>query len=361
VAELRIARSFGSTTNCHDSAAVETVRSTLKRELDQKRLGFCFPAGYEAAHSGHRVKTRESAARRSARQTPASRRLAIGRYDLAMADETMTSGRNLQERVSYLGRAALVVGSHPLEGLDRIRGRTEIVLCKYLPFVTGQKPSATTTEPVKNLHELLGLEWPCPLEQDFNDTWTDLEGNMASMGLKVGKGHDADANLAHVVWCAIRHMDPLRVLETGVARGVTSVLALRALSQSNRGVGGRLWSIDLPPMMPGWHEQSRVLVDETAWPEWTYIRGSSRRTMTSTCAAMKSVDIFVHDSLHTPQTMKYEFEKVWPLMDAGGLLISDDVEGSSIFVDFVNSHHVEKWFTAPKADKDGLFGVALKA
>ena len=70
-------------------------------------------------------------------------------YDLAMADETMKSGRNLQERVGYLGRAAFVVASHPLEGLDRIRGRTEIVLCEHFPSVAGQKPSATTTEPVR--------------------------------------------------------------------------------------------------------------------------------------------------------------------------------------------------------------------
>ncbi len=283
----------------------------------------------------------------------------INLYDLAMADQAMKSGRNLQERVAYVGRAALVVATHPLEGLDRIRGRTEIVLCERLSSVAGQRPSATTAEPVKNLHELLDVDWPCPLEESFNEAWSDLGRHMASSGLKVGEGHDADANLARVVWCAIRHMDPQRVLETGVARGVTSVLALGAMAQSNGGLG-RLWSIDLPPMMSGWHEQSKVLVDEIAWPDWTYIRGSSRRTMASTCASMESIDIFIHDSLHTPQTMKYEFEKAWPFMRAGGLLISDDVEGNSAFVDFVKSRRVEKWFTAPKADKAGMFGVALK-
>jgi predicted O-methyltransferase YrrM len=276
-----------------------------------------------------------------------------------MADQTMRSGRNFQERVRYIGRAAFVVASHPLEGWDRIRGRTEIVLSEHLSSVAGQKPSATTTEPVKNLHELLDVDWPCPLEEAFNEAWGDLGRRMASSGLKVGEGHDADANLAHVVWCAIRHTDPQRVLETGVARGVTSVLALGALAQSNDGLG-RLWSIDLPPMMAGWHEQSKVLVDETAWPDWTYLRGSSRRTMASTCASMESIDIFIHDSLHTPQTMKYEFEKAWPFMRAGGLLISDDVEGNSAFVDFVQSRRLKKWFTSPKADKEGLFGVALK-
>ena len=212
---------------------------------------------------------------------------------------------------------------------------------------------------MKSLHELLGADWPCPLEQSFDEAWSDLARNMKSVGLKVGEGHDADENLAHVVWCAIRHLNPKKVLETGVARGVTSVLALGAMAQSSDG-DGRLWSIDLPPMMSGWHEQSKVLVDETAWPDWTYIRGSSRRTMSSTCTSMGSIDVFIHDSLHTPQTMKYEFEKAWPFMHSGSLLISDDVEGNSAFVDFVTSHGVEKWFTAPKAGKKGMFGVALK-
>ena len=145
----------------------------------------------------------------------------------------------------------------------------------------------------------------------------------------------------------------------GSLAGVTSALALGAMAQSN-GEVGRLWSIDLPPMMSGWHEQSKVLVDEAAWPNWKYIRGSSRRTMTSTCASIGSIDVFVHDSLHTPQTMKYEFDKAWPFMRTGGLLISDDVEGNSAFVDFVEARRIEKWFIAPKADKAGLFGVALK-
>jgi predicted O-methyltransferase YrrM len=271
----------------------------------------------------------------------------------------MTSGRNLQERVGYLGRAALVVASHPLEGLDRIRGRAEILVTERMPSVAGPAPSATTMHPVARFHELLGVEWPCPLEHDFQKIWAELAAAAATTELQVGAGHDADGDLAHIVWCAIRHMEPQRVLETGVARGVTSVLALRALSASGDGAG-RLWSIDLPPMMPGWHEQSKVLVDEVAWPDWTYVRGSSRRTMTRTCSAMGSIDIFVHDSLHTPQTMKYEFEKAWPHMRAGGLLISDDVEGNSAFVDFIDAHEVQRWFTARKAGKAGLFGVAFK-
>jgi len=132
------------------------------------------------------------------------------------------------------------------------------------------------------------------------------------------------------------------------------------MSNSNGGVG-HLWSIDLPPVMPIWHEQSKVLVDETLWRDWTYVRGSSRRQMPRVCETMKTVDIFIHDSLHTPMTMKYEFTQAWTSMRVGGLLISDDVEGNSSFLDFIGSHGVQKWFVAPHTAKEGLFGVALKA
>ena len=273
--------------------------------------------------------------RSTARASKISEPMHISRYNFAMAEQTMNSWQKSAGASGLCRSSALVVASHPMEGLDRIHGRVEIVLSEHLSSVAGQKPSATTVEPVRNLHELLGVDWPCPLEGGFKESWSDLARHMDGAGLKVGEGHDADSNLAHVVWCAIRHMDPQRVLETGVARGVTSVLALGAMAQSNG--GGRLWSIDLPPMMSGWHEQSKVLVDETAWPDWTYIRGSSRRTLVSTCTSMDSIDIFVHDSLHTPQTMKYEFEKAWPFMRTGALLICDDVEGNSAFVDFVDS------------------------
>ena len=114
-------------------------------------------------------------------------------------------------------------------------------------------------------------------------------------------------------------------------------------------------------MMSGWHEQSKVLVDEAAWPNWTYIRGSSRRTMTSTCASIGSIDIFIHDSLHTPQTMKYEFEKAWPFMRSGGLLISDDVEGNSAFVDFVTSRDIEKMVHRTKGGQSRLVRSGVQA
>jgi hypothetical protein len=58
--------------------------------------------------------------------------------------------------------------------------------------------------------------------------------------------------------------------------------------------------------------------------------------------------------------MRYEFDKAWPFMRAGALLIFDDVGGNSAFVDFVTSRRIERRFSAPKADEAGLFGVAFK-
>ena len=66
-------------------------------------------------------------------------------------------------------------------------GRTEIVLWRVLSSVAGQKPSATAAEPVKKLHELLYVDWPCPLEEGFNEAWRDLGRDMASSGLRSAK------------------------------------------------------------------------------------------------------------------------------------------------------------------------------
>lgn len=273
--------------------------------------------------------------------------------------DTMNTGRSLPERASYLGRALSILASHPWEGVDRLRGRVEIALSEHLPFVAGQQPKATTSEPLEALHSLIGAEWPCTLQEDFADAWMTLERRLAHPGFQVGEGHDADSSLAHVVWCAIRHMRPKRVLETGVARGVTSALILGAMSKPGS-VGGHLWSIDLPPVMPGWHAQSKALVDDSLCSSWTYIRGSSRRVMRDTCAEMQTIDVFIHDSLHTRMTMNYEFNLAWTTMHSGSLLISDDVEGNAAFMDFVRSHGVVKWFIAPHEQKRGLFAVAIK-
>ncbi len=51
-------------------------------------------------------------------------------------------------------------------------------------------------------------------------------------------------------------------------------------------------------------------------------------------AQLGTVDVFIHDSLHTYEHMKFEFEQAYPHIRPGGLLISDDALWNSSFQEF---------------------------
>ncbi len=44
--------------------------------------------------------------------------------------------------------------------------------------------------------------------------------------------------------------------------------------------------------------------------------------------------MFLHDGLHTPQTMTFEFHCGWQYLAKNGVLVSDDVQSNPAFVDF---------------------------
>jgi predicted O-methyltransferase YrrM len=149
------------------------------------------------------------------------------------------------------------------------------------------------------------------------------------------------------VWEAAHTLKPDVVVETGVARGLTSALILDALEENGK---GHLYSIDLPPL----HELTiGEAVTDSLTHRWTYLRGSSRELLPSLAGALKPVDIFIHDSLHTYWTMRFEFSWALEHLRPGGMLISDDIESNAAFdkLDGTAYHHSEK---------DGLFGVYAK-
>ena len=58
--------------------------------------------------------------------------------------------------------------------------------------------------------------------------------------------NDGDPGVTRAIWCLIRHLAASKVVETGVAHGVTSRFVLEALQRNG---GGHLWSIDLPLLL----------------------------------------------------------------------------------------------------------------
>ncbi len=133
-------------------------------------------------------------------------------------------------------------------------------------------------------------------------------------------------------YAAVRALRPNLVVETGVANGVSSAYLLLALHLNGQGT---LYSIGLDDAkyLPAGRSLGWVVPD---WlrPRWKVMPGDSREILPKLLAQLKSIDVFIHDSLHTYEHMIWEFRQAYPRLRSGGLLLSDDAGWNSAFSDF---------------------------
>ncbi|HEY2364044.1 MAG TPA: class I SAM-dependent methyltransferase [Candidatus Angelobacter sp.] len=161
--------------------------------------------------------------------------------------------------------------------------------------------------------------------------------------------HDADAGLADFCYVICRALRPRVVVETGVGSGVTTSFILQALAANGE---GRLWSIDLPPI--GAEQFAGSFVPQPLRNRWTLLRGRSRDLLPRLLSDLPAPDVFLHDSLHTTRNMTFEFHAAWQKMNAGGVLLSDDIHMSKAFARFINDKQVGLSLAGSR------FGVAFK-
>ncbi len=95
---------------------------------------------------------------------------------------------------------------------------------------------------------------------EFWDLWPEIIRELEAKGIRAGpesfqSWNDGDAGLVRAIWCLTRHLRPKKVVETGVAHGVTSRFILEALKRNG---DGHLWCIDLPPIERVWRRQVGV-------------------------------------------------------------------------------------------------------
>jgi hypothetical protein len=181
----------------------------------------------------------------------------------------------------------------------------------------------------RGLHELLGAPWPCPRTERFWELWSEVVQSLEAKSLRLGRGAfagwgDGEPGLVRAVWCLTHHLRPSSVVETGVARGITSRFILEALARND---AGHLWSIDLPPPLDrSLHDQVGVAVPERVRDRWTYIRGSSRRRLPRLLAQLGEIDLFIHDSRHSQRNLLFELKHAWDALKPAGVLVADDID-----------------------------------
>lgn len=283
----------------------------------------------------------------------------------------MTS-RPFAARAGSIWHRLALVASDPREGLDRLRNSIETrrdtpsiwsgveagtfpskaqvradVLARY-----GYRPTA---EPQERLHAALGAPASCGMCAEFDDVWADVCTSLAGSGLSPGSGLDADSAFARALWTIVRHRRPLRIVETGVSRGITSRMLLEALERNR---DGQLWSIDLPPLAADWREQTRAAVPESLRSRWTFLRGSSRRHLRPLLERLAGVDVFLHDSSHTESNMRFELSAALPALRANGILVADDIHENGAFGEIVERAGIAP-IIAQEEIKAGMFGVIV--
>lgn len=148
-----------------------------------------------------------------------------------------------------------------------------------------------------------------------------------------------------LLYILLRDLEPERVVETGVCNGASTAVILQALEDNGT---GHLASIDLPDFVddrsddhefwegkggaaipegrePGW------VVPEELTDRWTLTLGKSQDELEPVLEELGSIDVFLHDSEHSYECMRFEYEAAYPRLREGGLLISDDVTWNSAF------------------------------
>jgi hypothetical protein len=223
----------------------------------------------------------------------------------------------------------------------------------------------------QRLHQALGVPYPCDATAEFWDLWPKVISELEAKGIRPGPEsfwvwNDGDAGLVRAIWCLLRHLRPKKVVETGVAHGVTSRFILEALERDG---DGRLWSIDLPPLEREWREQVGAAVGDRYSDRWTYVRGSSRRRLPKLLSRLGQIDLFIHDSLHSERNVRFELDRAWAALRPNGALVVDDVDanwGFRSFTEIFSGHQTMICEAEPlhpdlrRFNKKGLFGIILK-
>lgn len=142
-------------------------------------------------------------------------------------------------------------------------------------------------------------------------------------------------------YAIVRASRPSLVVETGVANGVSTAYLLLALKKNGIGhlhsVGLEEGSFLPPGKGIGW------LVPEEFRCRWTLHRGDAAQLLPALLRELGTIDVFIHDSLHTYEHMMFEFDQACPHLRPGGFLLADDALWNAAFDDFARKAEARAW------------------
>jgi hypothetical protein len=168
--------------------------------------------------------------------------------------------------------------------------------------------------------------------------WEPILNGVISREKELDGGAGIHPDEGKVLYGLVRALRPQNLVETGVAGGVSTAFLCAALIENEV---GKLVSIDLPPE----EAQGRMHDDggRMEWPKrgigWAIPDVIRERMEERHSIVLEDVvtalprviddlgiiDFFLHDDVHTPPHMLWEFRLLWPRLGDGGALASDDI------------------------------------
>jgi predicted O-methyltransferase YrrM len=184
-------------------------------------------------------------------------------------------------------------------------------------------------------------------------------GHRYNTGRVTGRdGYDEGLRLYRL----LRDLQPQVAVETGVCNGVSTAFVLQALEDNGEGM---LHSIDLPEVAGEeyeegtfWDGKGGAVIPpgkEPGWmvpvalrERWELKLGRSQDELRPLLERVGPIDFFMHDSEHSYECMSFEFRAAWDVMRDGGMLVADDVNVNTAWVEFAREIGREPEALGPK-------------
>lgn len=166
------------------------------------------------------------------------------------------------------------------------------------------------------------------IQEELTAKWNEAQDSWNRTGIM-------DFSCSALLFQLMRTLKPRVVVETGVANGASSTFILWAMEAN--GVGA-LYSIDWSEsgelsFVPQGKEIGWMVPDELR-KRWHLEIGRSEEKLDPLLKQIGTIDIFLHDSDHSYETMMYEYKAAWPYLARNGLLLSDDAKMNIAFAEF---------------------------
>ncbi len=218
------------------------------------------------------------------------------------------------------------------EGFSEVAARTAIRFMPRRPLALSDVLTpqvALAWNPEQCLRFLAASSNSAELSSDAFIQWTSEWQESVDFGVasptEIPEEWNVEKQTSLLLYCLVRWNQPQTVLETGIARGASSLSILTAMERNGK---GNLVSVDVM-------DDVGMLVPESLHGRWSKVilnPEKSRVEFRGLVERIQPIDMFFHDSDHNERWMTFEFTTVLPKMANGGIFASDDAHQNRSYV-----------------------------